>query len=152
MPVVKRTCWVKSVNIAICLLVISQLMFKVSAFSWDAHRMLWGELCKNGRTDRELAVDSSSTGLQQPSVRYKTGVQSPFFRREGTLERDMCTRKQNCAVRHVVQAISTTRRCDLFSYHFGPEFILLTLTVFLGGGEIPFPPFPPPLSSRPFYK
>ena len=36
MSVVKRKCWVKSVNIAICLLVILQFMFKVSAFSWDA--------------------------------------------------------------------------------------------------------------------
>ena len=36
MSVVKRTCWVKSVNIAICLLVILQFMFKVSAFSWHA--------------------------------------------------------------------------------------------------------------------
>ena len=36
MSVVKRTCWVKSVNIEICLLVSLQFMFKVSAFSWDA--------------------------------------------------------------------------------------------------------------------
>jgi len=36
MSVVKRTCWVKSVIITICLLVILQFMFKVSAFSWDA--------------------------------------------------------------------------------------------------------------------